>query len=113
MKSLITKVLLVVLVMSLSGCLFSPKDEKQSFIDAFTESACTVFSPETEDVFSDTLNVEVEKIFSKHGFEDAQAFKDAMEKYRADQDVKATILANMDECAPGEFGELILEELTE
>lgn len=36
-----------------------------------------------------------------------------MDKYRNDQDVKAVILDGMTECNPEEFGDLMVEGLTE
>jgi hypothetical protein len=106
MKSLITKVLLITFVISLTGCLFGPKDERQAFIDAFIEAECTVFGPDVDDQLAVSLNDEVLQIFEKHGFDDDQDVRSIVDKYLLDEDAKAMILEGMAECNPEEFGNL-------
>ena len=107
MKKLLTTLILSSLV--LVGCAGTGDEasEKDRFIAANVEVACMVF--QAEDLSAD-LEQQTKDIFAAQGFdvEDEEAMEAIAEKYAADPDVEAAIMAALEECA-GELMEAFAE----
>lgn len=101
MKKLLASLIGLSLLLSLTGCILGPRDEKQAFIDATVEATCHIF--QAKNLFDPAVEQEAKDIYKKYGFDaDNQA---EMEKiannYAADEEVKNTIMDKIKECSAG------------
>lgn len=101
-KSLVSLLGLSLVLAVFVGC-GAVKDEKQSFIDATVKATCLIF--ESEDLFDPALEEQTKKIFDDYGFdvEDEAAMLALTAKYEGDEEVQASILAELEKCSAGIF----------
>lgn len=122
MKKLLASLIGISLVISMTGCIFGPRDEKQAFIDATVEATCHIF--QAENLFDPALEEEAKEIYKKYGFDadDQEGMQAIATKYAEDEEVKSAIMEQIKKCSEGvpgleglvdmaAEGELIEEEL--
>lgn len=101
MKKLLASLIGLSLVLSMTGCILGPRDEKQAFIDATVEATCHIFK--AKNLFDPTVEQEAKDIYKKYGFDadNQEAMQAIATKYAEDEEVKTTIMAEIKECSAG------------
>ena len=101
MKKLLASLVGLSLLLSVTGCVLGPRDEKQAFIDATVEATCYVFK--AENLRDPAVDAETKAIFKKYGFnaEDTVALEAIATKYAEDEEARTTIMTKIQECSKG------------
>lgn len=101
MKKLLASLIGLSLVLSMTGCILGPRDEKQAFIDATVEATCHIFK--AKNLFDPVVEQEAKDIYKKYGFEadNQEAMQAIAAKYAEDEEVKTTIMDKIKECSAG------------
>lgn len=101
MKKLLASLIGLSLVLSMTGCILGPRDEKQAFIDATVEATCHIFK--AKNLFDPALEQEAKDIYKKYGFDadNQEAIQAIANKYAQDEEVKTTIMDKIKECSAG------------
>lgn len=101
MKKLLASLIGIALLISLTGCILGPRDEKQAFIDATVKATCHIF--QAKNLFDPKLEQEAKDIYKEYGFpsEDQTQMQTIADKYSADEAVKTAIMDQVKECSKG------------
>ncbi|MFA6918163.1 MAG: hypothetical protein WC285_05045 [Candidatus Gracilibacteria bacterium] len=107
MKKLLASLIGLSLLLSLTGCILGPRDEKQAFVDATVEATCYVL--QSENMLDPAVEQAIKGIFKKYGFDpdkkDEVSQKDevqlAADKYSSDEEVVSIIRSKVQECSVG------------
>ena len=101
MKKLLASLVGLSLVLSTTGCILGPRDEKQAFIDATVEATCHIFK--AKNLFDPAVEQEAKDIYKKYGFDadNQEAMQAIANKYAQDEEVKTTIMDQIKECSEG------------
>lgn len=108
MKKLFASLIGISLVLSMTGCILGPRDEKQAFIDATVEATCHIF--QADNLFDPAVEQEAKDIYKKYGFDadDQEGMQAIANKYAEDEEVKTVIMDEIKKCSAGVPG---LEDL--
>ena len=101
MKKLLSILVSASILLSLTGCIGGPRDEKQDFIDATIEATCEIF--QAEDIYDPALEEKAKEIYENYGFDadDDEGMRAIADKYSEDEGVQTAIIAGIEKCSEG------------